>query len=86
MDPGLVAAAFHDGSDARVLLERGCGGKAVATLAECHETARSKGRAGAWEVVKELVVGLARCELGYLRFEARNAGGQYAQLRQQSIR
>jgi hypothetical protein len=26
---------------------------------------------------------LARRELGYLRFEARNAGGQYAQLRQQ---
>ena len=85
MHPGLVATALHDGSDPSALLERGSGGKALAVLAEGHEKARRKVGPGAREVIKKLVVGLPRREGGYLRFEARDAGGQYPQLRQQGL-
>jgi len=45
MDPRLVSAAFGDGCDTRVLLER-CGiGEAFAALTEGHEQARGQRRA-----------------------------------------
>jgi hypothetical protein len=47
VDGGLVAAAFGDGSDARVLLERGGVWEALAVLTEGNEEARCEGSAGA---------------------------------------
>ena len=57
VDPGLVAAAFGDGGDAGVLLERGGVWEALAALAEGHEQARGKGGASARQGAEESVVG-----------------------------
>jgi hypothetical protein len=57
VDGGLVAAAFGDGGDAGVLLERGGIWEALTALAEGDEEAWGKGGASARQGAEESVVG-----------------------------
>jgi hypothetical protein len=57
VDGGLVAAAFGDGGDAGVLLDRGGVWEALAALAEGDEEERSEGGAGARQGAEEGIVG-----------------------------
>src|SRR5688572_7076872 len=77
MDGGLVAAAFGDGGNACVLLERGGVWEALAALAEGNEEAGSKGLASARQGAEEGIVGQLGGELGDLIVEAvdGSAGG-----------
>ena len=85
VDGGLVAAAFGDGSDAGVLLERGGVWEALAALAKGDEEAWGERCSGAREGAKERVVGQSRSELADLVVEAVDGGAGGAELRKQDF-
>jgi hypothetical protein len=85
VDEGLVAAAFGDGGDAGVLLDRGGVWEALTALAEGDEEACSEGSTSARQGTEEGVVGQLGGEFGDLVVEAVDGGSGGAQLREEYL-
>ena len=63
VDPTRVPTAFGDRRNARILLEVGGGGIALALFAKGDEETRGEDGTGAWERLKEGEVGMGRGQL-----------------------